>query len=80
MGEREQEHPASQKGCSRMKTGYTITTRYSLDGTIEQTVHAEHTSGAREMVQKHVINTMEAQTRRALMKLGWRPPAEKSRR
>lgn len=58
-----------------MKKGYTITTEHDEAGKIVQTVHAEHTSGARELVQQHVVDTMEAQTRRALIQMGWRPPA-----
>lgn len=49
-------------------------------GRIVQTVYAVVSPEKMDAVQRTVMDTAEAQTRKALMQMGWRPPAEKVRR
>ena len=57
-----------------MRITYEVKTTPRPDGSLLQTVDQVRQDGSRENLTSHIVNLQEAQTREALVRLGWTPP------
>lgn len=63
-----------------MDIRYQARTVTLLNGRLDQIVEGIHSNGVEEIrtvITRRIIDTMEQQTREALIALGWAPPKEK---